>query len=117
MENIYTSSKPFYNLVKLLGLFPMSYDGPVHKGILEVKHLDIISTIISMSLCVFLFCLGLIFEDGAVSTSKFLSQVFVVHHLCANVLIFFNAVYQTSKYRSIAKFLVAIETFDLKVIF
>lgn len=115
MENIYTASKPFYNLIKFLGLFPMSYDGPEVKGCLKVHRFDVISTIISWSFCVFLFSLGLIFEDGTASTSAFLSQVWVIHHLFGNACVLIISFYQNSKYRSIANFLAAVENFDKKV--
>lgn len=117
MENIYTASKPFYNLTKCLGLFPMSYDGPTTKGFFKVKWHDVLSSIISMWFCVLLLCLGLLFEGRLPSRSPFLSQVWIVHILVGNVFIFFLSFYQTAKYQSIADFLASIEQFDKKVIF
>lgn len=37
MENFYTSFKPFFDVAKLCGLFPYSFDGPTRKGIFKTK--------------------------------------------------------------------------------
>ena len=56
MENYFTSIQPFYRLAKYFGLFPMSYKGPVRKGILKLTACGIIRTLL-----IFLVLLLMIF--------------------------------------------------------
>ena len=44
MDNIYTILKPFYFLAKILGSFPMTFEGPTVKGFLKTKRHDVLIT-------------------------------------------------------------------------
>lgn len=44
MENIYTTVKPFYIVCKILGSFPMTFEGPTMKGCFKTKWHDVLLT-------------------------------------------------------------------------
>lgn len=46
MENLYTSIRPFYKVLKFFGLFPMNFEGPIRNGNLKITKLSMINTII-----------------------------------------------------------------------
>jgi hypothetical protein len=50
MENVFTAAKPFVVFAKLLGVFPMSFDGPTSKGLLKTRRRDWICTSLSLLL-------------------------------------------------------------------
>jgi hypothetical protein len=50
MENVFTAAKPFVVFAKLLGVFPMSFDGPARKGLLKSHWSDWICALLWMLL-------------------------------------------------------------------
>jgi 7tm Chemosensory receptor len=49
MENVFTAVEPFVRFANIFGIFPMSFAGPVRKGSLRVKKIDIAISSISIA--------------------------------------------------------------------
>lgn len=115
MENIYTAAKPLYNLMKVLGLFPMTIEGFPSKVHFKTKYLDVLASIISCLIPVILICLNSLFTDAPTSSSLLLSQFWVVQASFGSLLILIQFFLQISKRHSITSFLKEIDDFDQKV--
>lgn len=76
MMNVFTSIRPLYILSKFLGVFPMSPQGLVWKGIFTVKWHDFITPSINfiVSILIIAGCMAL---DDAASSSHFLSITYL----------------------------------------
>lgn len=67
MDNFYTSIKNFCFSSQLFGFFPMSFEGPVRKGIFKVKFINLVITVTSLSII-------LIFSSRAIDVGIASSQ-------------------------------------------
>ena len=56
MDNVYTAIKPFYAFVKVLGMFPMTFQGHVINGNFKTKRSDVVSTCLSFLFFILLCC-------------------------------------------------------------
>lgn len=117
MENIFTASKPFIILAKLLGLFPTSFDGPARKGSLKLKCLDIlISLFWFVSICYLVFT-GVSRTSFYTGSSIILAKIWDVFIKMEYSLYFIEFCYQVSKHKNIVRFLKKIQKSDEKVSF
>lgn len=115
MENIYTTVRPFYVLSKCMGLFPVSFEGPPRKGFLMTKRTDIAASCIAGVIPICMIALNLMIEDSVVSTSPFVSRMFVVSAFVGVCTIFVQFWMQISQRHSILSFLAALNNFDQRV--
>lgn len=115
MENIFTVVKPFYILAKVLGLFPMSYEGLTNKGKLTFKWRDAIPACLSLALQVTLLVMVLKFADEPASSSTLINQIWIIQCFVAFIFLFLLFIYQIGKCKSIANFLHPIYKIDERV--
>lgn len=113
--NIFTSVRPLYILSKILGIFPMSPQGSVWKGVFAVKWHDFITPCINfaVSITIIVWCISL--EDAA-SSSHFLSIIWILREVIAMILSTITFFCQISKFKLILKFLTDMDSFDKKVL-
>lgn len=115
MQNIYTTVKPFYIYARLLGLFPLSQEDSTEKGIFQVKWHSVAPTFIAMTVVLSQLFLLVFSQEPSEGPTKFHSTAWniqtAVNVLIATIQLF----YQTSKYRSILKFVFSLNSFDQKV--
>ena len=117
MDNVYTAIKPFYNFVKVLGMFPMTFQGHVIKGNFKTKRSDVVSTCLSFLLFIALCCArtrdGIKNSQLAPPLSRILWEAtfaFILSMLLAQFGI------QIFKRNEIEKFLKQVHNFDNEVI-
>lgn len=115
MENIYTTLKPFYILIKSMGLFPMSFEGPPRKGFFKTKKIDVSASCVAGMLPVCMIALNLMIQDPVVSTSPFVSKMFVVSAFVGVCTIFCQFWMQIRLRHSILNFLGLLNNFDQRV--
>jgi len=110
MENIYSVAKPFCLLLKLLGLFPLSFSG----GNLKYRWFDFIAFLGPLIVSIVLVILNILTDEVALGTSKILLKAWnillIFCLICITVLIF----YQQCKRHSIMRFFSIIQEFDRK---
>lgn len=115
MENIFTAAQPFYLLSKVMGLFPMSFEGPIEKGNFKVKWHDVIYSLFSLTVPISLIAFNLLAEVTQVSSSALLSDIWVIHSITGVSLLILQFSYQVCKRKEILRFLEAVNEFDEKV--
>lgn len=115
MENVYTIIKPFYILAKVIGLFPLSFDGPMYKGIFKTKFYDVLIPVIVPGMSISLIALNIIINEGPASSSAMLADVWKIHTVFGCFLVILQFVVQMNNYKSIPKFLEVLNNYDLKV--
>lgn len=111
MENIYTAAEPFYILSKVLGLFPMSKEGPTAKGLFRLKWHGIVSCLVSFIVPIALIALTIFFDNP----DSWLSKVWSIYTNFGTTWSFLNFFFQIIKHESAIKFLDAVNQFDQKV--
>jgi F0F1-type ATP synthase membrane subunit a len=116
MENIFTYLRPFTIFAKLLGVFPLSFEGRVRNGNLQMKVPDII-----FSIFVFLLVFNLIrlryLELNFSSETDVPSKLVVYSLLFEFVALFAKLFDQNIKRKGFGKFFELIKEFDKKVKF
>lgn len=115
MRNIYTSIRPFYFLSKAMGLFPLSFVGPVDKGNFKVKWYDVLISICSFSLMLSLMLLNIYILEPVVIDSNILmkSWEFSLEYGFAMTIV--QYCYQNMKRNQVKKFLKELNLFDEEV--
>lgn len=116
MENIFSVSEPYYFLCKVLGLFPMSFEGPKTKGVFKTKWNDVVCSLLSLIVPVLLIALNFYLEYGPTSSSAMLSDLWKIQAVFGVFLILLQHSYQISKNKEIPRFLNAVNEFDQKVV-
>jgi predicted membrane-bound dolichyl-phosphate-mannose-protein mannosyltransferase len=119
MENIFTVAKPFLTFAKILGVFPMSFDGAARRGLLKIHWRDFIFTVITLSaLLAILFFATLsrnFFTMVALDGSKTTFEGWNVIMKLSNIVALCQVLYQLCKSKNIVKLLNLLQNFDLKV--
>ena len=118
MENIFTASKTFYWLAKLLGLLPMSFDGPFGDGKfmeMETKWYDVVGCVVPLSVVIFSSALCVSNNYSPPSTSNLFNALWPVCLASLTVITFIQFLIQMRNSKNIPKFLNAINGFDQKV--
>lgn len=111
MDNVYTIVKPFYILSKVLGTFPLSFDGPPQKRFLVTKWYDVVTPLILPGISILLIVLNaLLINDNEV-----LYSVWRINGIFGCCLVILQFGWQMKKFKSVPKFLEALNTFDRKV--
>lgn len=118
MENIFTVSKPFLTLARLIGLFPATYQQSSNKKYFKVSIHGIFFTCCSISISSYLVIANYIDHNrppNKQSEISSISQVFMRNfELFAYLLL---CIYQVSKWRKVVEFLKMIEKADNEVSF
>jgi hypothetical protein len=116
MENIFTVTKPFYYLSKLMGLFPMTFDGPIEKGNFSIKWHDIFASGVALLVTFVIFVFNFTADERNFSSSSvLLSKTWDVQSMLGLIPVLIMFFVQMLKRNSIVKFLQAIFVIDLKV--
>lgn len=115
MKNIYTTFKPFYFLAKALGLFPLSYDGPVAKGKLKVMWFDVCITIFAFSLLLSFALLKLNLREAVLIDSTILVKSWEISLEFGLGTTIIQFCYQFVKRNEAKKFLKQLNNFDQQV--
>lgn len=114
MENTFTVAKPFLIYSKVVGYFPMSFDGPTRKGFLRTKWTDVVSSLFMILLLAIFFVYNLL-SDVSVNKSSVLSYGWrlsiTVEYFSFLYLIF----YQIAKRKNVKKLLEKIQQTDEEV--
>lgn len=115
MDNVYTTVRPFYCVLKFLGGFPMSFEGPARKGIFKQKLCDVLNPCIAA--CTFFLIFGMVFsrDDTIYSPSEILMRAWIFSLIFCLLMDFIAFCYQIAKRNSIVKFLKQIDVIDKKV--
>jgi hypothetical protein len=117
MENIFTVAKPFLIFAKLLGVFPMSFDGPARKGFLKTKLADLVHSIFSFVIIFSLFY----YVSFASSLIKSLTATEIAFQGWMTALYLQTSIficlflYQLSRCRNVVRFLNLVHCVDKKV--
>jgi 7tm Chemosensory receptor len=114
MENIYSSVKPFYNLSKILGLFPLSFDGSETKGRLELKWHGVVSCVVTVLILTLLLFMNFLDEEDP-SSSAMLNNVWNFQVVFGLILLLILFIYQIKQRNAIADYLQIIKNIDDKV--
>jgi hypothetical protein len=113
MENIFTSLRPFTTFAKLLGAFPLSFEGRVRNGNLKTKFFDaLISIFIIFALSIGFWCRILELDFF---TSRILMRLLVYSQTFEFVTLCIKLIYQNVKRKSYRKVLKLLDEFDEKV--
>lgn len=115
MENIFTATKPFYVLAKVLGLFPLSAKSPWENGKFKTNLLDVSHWFVMIFLASILIAINVFFDDGPASTSPLVAMMFKIQAMFGTFLISILFFYQMAKRHSIVNFFRAIDEFDQRV--
>lgn len=114
--DIYDSMKPFNNLLKVFGLFPITFD---KKGNFELKICDILLSLISLVVLVTVIFINVVQMTGQVmiapNGSMFMSHVWNVlwmFGLCSLVIVM---IHQGVRYKSKVKIYSTVNKVDSKV--
>lgn len=115
MDNIYTVAQPLCWLARALGVFPMSFEGPAANGKLKAKWHGFLLSILSLATIAFVTVRVLYVKEGPVSSSPWLSIVWIVESVLGVTLTLFQFLVQIFCFRSIPNFLATVHAFDLIV--
>lgn len=115
MTNIYYSSYPIYILLKILGLFSLSYDGLPSKGILKVKPHDILLRTLSVITSILIIVIYMIRDstefDGSIVINGW--NIVILFGLLSCAKINISQIWLQMK---IVKMLNSLNKFDCKII-
>lgn len=114
MENIYSTAKPFYLLAKLVGVFSMSFQGPMLKGQLVTKWNDVFVLIISFATLLSLIIIKMNVESFIENESSILIKAWDFALLAGLLMLFITLSFQTWRKQEIKEFLKVIYNFDLE---
>lgn len=115
MCNVYTKVQPLYFFAKVLGMFPMSFKGPMNKGNLETKLFDVFLTSLSFFLLFALICVKLMIINSVYDKieRRIILGVFVLLSIMMMLVIQF--LIQVSNRNNIRKFISSLHNFDNEV--
>lgn len=117
MNNIYTTVKPFYVLLKVLGLFPLTFEESRTKIYFKTLWRDVFVSIIFFLASIVLITLKLTYESFIESDSVVLIRAWEYGLLLGLTMLTVTFCYQISKRNKILKFLKALQGFDDEVKF
>lgn len=115
MENIFTTIEPFCIVMKMFGIFPISFDGPAYKGVFKTTFCDALATIISLCLLLLIIIANMLYDESVLTSSLMLTKAFsflIRTELFSMILMF---AYQIYFRKSIVEFIKWINIFDQKV--
>lgn len=113
MENFFTASNPFLICGRVLGFFPMAFDGPPYKGTLKLSWIGVLAFNFSLIFSVYLMISNLR-EAAFFYTSS--SQITLTAYMItknAELLIYFNiTLYHMYNRKNIVRFLKLVHEVD-----
>lgn len=115
MENIFTSVQPFYVLAKVLGTFPMSFDGPACKGLFKVKWHDLTVSALLFAFLLTLSFLKISLADSFIVESVVLQEAWGLSLIAGLYITLAQLAFQIYKRNEIKQFLRHLDDFDLEV--
>lgn len=115
MENIFTTVRPFYFMLKICGGFPMSFQGSVCKGLLKQNFVDTLVSIALFSTHLFAIIINSVRGDVVKSSSEILEDAWALSLIVCLCTLTLSFIYQILKRKSTVKFLSLIHDFDRKV--
>lgn len=115
MDSIYKSFKPFYYLSKLLGVFPMSFQGKAGNGELKTKWHDFVISILSFTFLICLITSQIKFNNFLKSDSSISTKASEISVLIALFFLLISFVFQISKRHQIVNFLKLLNSYDIEV--
>jgi hypothetical protein len=115
MHNIYTSIQPFLLVIKVFGLFSVSFEGPTHQGRIKIKILDIINLLLKAILSLYLLQ-NTTTDDGEQSYGSALANTaWGLVLRCSAFSLLLLLVYQIIKQKSVIEFFNLINKIDNQV--
>lgn len=115
MENIFSASKPFLSFSKILGLFPLSFDGPERKGFLKIKLSGLVFSCFSCLFLVYITWANLTFMKLLTNESVILVNAWNIAKTIETLVLFYLFGYQAFKCKNVLKFLRIVEGIDESV--
>lgn len=116
-NNVFTAAKPFLTLAKVIGVFPMSFDGHVRKGFLKVKKKNMLISVLTIFLLISLICISQVSPYFLTKLLYFKLSIVAwnvgVQLTTCTVLISFCI--QITKCKNVVKLLNCIQNFDMEV--
>lgn len=116
-DSIYTTAKPFYFLLKLLGIFPFSIETSSGEKVFRPKLLDYLSCCFSITSLLFALFMSIEFTDVMNSSSEIVARAWNLNLTFCLFTVLISLCYQIQKRNQIVKFLQLIDDFDKKVNF
>lgn len=115
-HNLYDAAYPFYIVLRIFGLFPKSFDGPVRNGNFILHHKDKIYFLILLVFFAILGIATLLNQNGGnLSDSNLLNKAWTLNGILCSVVIITCMIYGASKVENCRLFLNLCCDFDLKV--
>lgn len=115
MENIFTAAKPFLVLLKLFGVFPMTFKGAIRKGYFETTIKDHFYSLCTFGVWLFLIVLNGLYYTSFETSSFMMRNVYKFSLTIGFLSAFIMASYQRCKLSNISKFLSTVKDYDTKV--
>lgn len=115
MDNIYTTVQAFATLLKVLGVFPMSFEGPARKGVLKTKFRDVVITIFPVSVLIVLILFALLDHKLVTIESSILAKAWNFCLILGLFMLLVAFVYQIIHRHNIRDLLQLLDNFDQEV--
>jgi hypothetical protein len=115
MENIYSTFSCFYIFAKVLGAFPMSFDGPIANGKIKTRKFDILISCFITLLIIFLVYAETDVQMSAVFGGTILTKAWDIFLIFGLLTLLIKLFYQIFKHKNIKRILKLLNDFDVKV--
>lgn len=115
MENVHTSLRHVYLILKAMGLFPYSYYGPFRTGVLKQSFSGVLASFLSFGVWITLFLINMFGKSRVPSPSRILGLAWTASLIISYFNILAAFTYQIFKKDSIIKYIQLLEEFDRKV--
>lgn len=115
MENIYFVFRVLYFWLKVFGIFPMSFVGPLENGVLKIKWTDVLLSCLSFLTVCMLTCFNLLNLEIVVEYSAVLSTAWTTSLFFGFFAILIMFLHNILKCKTHEKFLRSCNEFDKTV--
>jgi len=115
MDNVFKTIKPFFILIKISGIFPMSYESTVTNGKFVVKWHDMFVTFWCFSVMILLLIMNIINGEFVVAFSTLLTFAWHVSLIFGLAMLIFMFLYHVTKHKTYGIILNALNSFDQAV--
>lgn len=117
MENIFTVAKPFLTFAKLVGVFPMSFEGNARKGKLKFHILNLIPSAIILGFHIPLIVFFLISRNlfASLKYSKVSYEIWNILTVFKLLTELISLTVQLFKFKNVVELLNLIRNFDNEV--
>lgn len=115
MDNFYSSVQPFYLILKLLGIFPISYEASGNGQVFKQKFLDVLNCCVSFIIFMFVCAINIDHKNDVMrSSSDIITSAWSFSLLFCMLNVFVLLCYQIMKRNSIVRFFHLVDNFDGK---